>query len=163
MTQLVPCPDCHRHVRKTETRCPFCAATVSLAHVPEPALPSRRLGRAATFAFGATLVGATSLASCSDDDPGPGTAIYGGPPAAGAGGDSFEPGGGGSSAGGADAQPDGGMTAIYGAPPGGGAGGADQEVGGNGPVNLGGQGGQGGDFAIYGGPPGGGGAGGADG
>jgi hypothetical protein len=151
MTQLVPCPQCNRHVRKTESRCPFCGNGVSLAHVPSPVLPSRRLGRAATFAFGATFMGATSIAGCSDDNDGPGTAIYGGPPAAGAGGESFQEGG--ASAGGADTQPEGGMTAIYGSPPGGGAGGQDQQIGGSGPVNAGGEGGA--ATAIYGGPPGG--------
>jgi hypothetical protein len=156
MTQLVPCPECQRHVRKTESRCPFCEARVSLAHVAPPVLPSRRLGRAATFAFGATLVGATSLTSCSDEDSGPGTAVYGGPPVAGAGGEPI--GQGGSSAdGGADSEPQGGMTTIYGSPPGGGAGGAEHEVGGSGPVNAGGEGGA---APVYGGPPGGGGSGG---
>lgn len=157
MAQLIPCPACQRHVRKTESVCPFCEAAVSLAHLPGPILPSRRLGRAATFAFGATLVGVTSLAACSDDDSGPGTAMYGGPPAAGAGGEAFEQGGAGA-IGGADAQPEGGLTAVYGSPPGGGAGGADQEVGGNGgQVAVAGEGGA---YAVYGGPPGGAGAGG---
>jgi hypothetical protein len=157
VTQLVPCPDCQRHVRKTETLCPFCAAAVSLAHVPAPVLPSRRLGRAATFAFGATLLGATSVVGCSDnDDNGSATPVYGGPPAAGAGNEPSDQGGA-SGEGGAEAQPNGGMTTIYGGPPEGGAGGEAQEIGGAGPVNTGGQGG---DFAIYGGPPGGAGAGG---
>lgn len=153
MTQLVPCPDCQRHVRKTETHCPFCAAAMSLAHVPAPVLPSRRLGRAATFAFGATFLGAASLVGCSDDDDdniGSATPVYGAP-AAGAGNEPFHQGGA-SGEGGAEAQPNGGMTTIYGSPPGGGAGGEGQEIGGAGPVNAGGQGG---DFAIYGGPPGG--------
>ena len=56
MTQLIPCPGCNRHVRQAETSCPFCSAALSLADVPEHALPRTRLGRAATFAFGATLV-----------------------------------------------------------------------------------------------------------
>jgi hypothetical protein len=66
MSDLVPCPVCDRHVRKHESACPFCAAKLSLAHLPPPVLPRNRLGRAATFAFGATLVGA-SLVACGGD------------------------------------------------------------------------------------------------
>ena len=67
MTQLIPCPGCNRHVRQAESSCPFCSAALSLADVPEHALPRTRLGRAATFAFGATLVGATTLIACGGD------------------------------------------------------------------------------------------------
>lgn len=67
MSHLVPCPGCSRHVRQHETACPFCSAALSLAHLPPPALPRARLGRAATFAFGATLVGATALVGCGGD------------------------------------------------------------------------------------------------
>jgi hypothetical protein len=58
-------------VRQTETECPFCRASLSLGHVPPHALPLTRLGRAATFAFGATLVaGAATLVGCSDNEEG---------------------------------------------------------------------------------------------
>ena len=67
MTQLVPCPGCQRHVRQHESSCPFCSVALSLANVPAPLLPRSRLGRAATFAFGATLVGATALVGCGGD------------------------------------------------------------------------------------------------
>ena len=67
MSQLIPCPGCNRHVRQAEISCPFCATALSLAHLPEHALPRTRLGRAATFAFGATLVGATTLIACGGD------------------------------------------------------------------------------------------------
>ncbi len=143
MSQLTPCPACRRHVRKTETTCPFCSASVSLASVPAPVLPGSRLGRAATFAFGASLVGATALVSCSSDD-GPGTAVYGGPPvpSAGAGGEATEPGNGGAG------------TAIYGGPPASAGGGGDTQVA---PAEGGaagsGDGGAAGLIAIYGGPP----------
>lgn len=125
MSQLTPCPECQRHVRKTEVRCPFCEAALSLAHVPPPVLPRRRMSRAATFAFGAGVVGATTLVACSDDDPG-GNAVYGAPPAAGtdAGGSSY------------------GGKAVYGAPPSGGAG-ADGD-GGTAPAERGGAAGEGG-------------------
>lgn len=148
MSQLTPCPACRRHVRKTETTCPFCSASISLAHVAPPVLPSSRLGRAATFAFGASLVGATALVSCSSDE-GPGTAVYGGPPvpSAGAGGDATDVPEGGSGGTGAG-------TAIYGSPPSAGAGGAEQPDGGDGGAGGGsGEGGAAGVVAIYGGPP----------
>jgi hypothetical protein len=67
VTQLIPCPGCNRHVRQAESSCPFCSAELSLADVPEHVLPRTRLGRAATFAFGATLVGATTLVGCGGD------------------------------------------------------------------------------------------------
>ena len=114
MSQLTPCPECQRHVRTTEARCPFCDSALSLADVPAPALPRRRLGRAATFAFGASVVGATALVACSDGDSGGNVAVYGAPPAAGAGGS----GAGGSGSGGGP---------VYGAPPSG-----SPSVGGNG-------------------------------
>ncbi|HYJ10535.1 MAG TPA: hypothetical protein VEX18_16045, partial [Polyangiaceae bacterium] len=86
MSHLVPCPGCARHVRQSEAQCPFCNAALALDHLPPPVLPRGRMGRAATFAFGASLVGATSLIAC---------------------GSSFEEGGGGSS---------GAPMPVYGAP-----------------------------------------------
>lgn len=85
MSQLIPCPSCGRHVRRTESACPFCAASVSFEHVPARPMPSARLGRAAIFAFGATV--ATVGAGCGGGTSG-GTdayigmldAAYGGPP-----------------------------------------------------------------------------------
>jgi hypothetical protein len=64
MSHLVPCLSCHRHVLVSEDRCPFCGAERSpeLRAAAPPALPKRRLGRAALFTFGATLVGA----ACGD-------------------------------------------------------------------------------------------------
>src|SRR5437762_13997666 len=81
MSELVPCPECQRHVRKTEASCPFCGEALSLSHLPPPVLPTRRLGRAATFAFGASVVGATALVGCSDGSDGADIAVYGAPPA----------------------------------------------------------------------------------
>lgn len=66
MTQLEPCPHCHRHVKVSETACPFCACDLADAFAnlaPRP-LPRARLGRAAVFAFG---VVATSQAGCGDN------------------------------------------------------------------------------------------------
>jgi hypothetical protein len=53
---LVPCPGCDRHVRTTDAACPFCAARLpaDLARRAVPSAP-QRLGRAAAFAFGASL------------------------------------------------------------------------------------------------------------
>jgi hypothetical protein len=67
MSHLVPCPSCSRHVRASETECPFCGDVVDFEASPAPALPTSRLGRAATFAFGATLIGATSMMACGGD------------------------------------------------------------------------------------------------
>ena len=161
MSQLTPCPECQRHVRKTETRCPFCGEAVSLTHVPAPALPRKRLGRAATFAFGASVVGATALVACGgdDDDSGGTVPVYGAPAA---GSSSFA---GNDSNGGAGAG-----TAVYGAPAAGfggndevgGAGGKPAEGGAGGKPAEGGAGGanEAGAAPLYGGPPGG--AGGGD-
>ncbi len=74
MAFLLPCPSCARHVRRTETACPFCACAVSFALAPLPKLPEVRLGRAATFAFGAAV--ATSVAACT----GSAVPAYGAPP-----------------------------------------------------------------------------------
>jgi len=45
---MIPCPGCHRHVRASETSCPFCATTLRAESSPIRA----SLG---TFAFAATL------------------------------------------------------------------------------------------------------------
>ena len=82
---LHPCHSCGRHVRRSETRCPFCAVLVSFEGVPERGVPSVRLGRAATFAFGAA-VATSALAGCGptssspDANGGSFDAAYGGPP-----------------------------------------------------------------------------------
>ena len=88
MSQLVPCAACSRHVRVSETACPFCAAPFS-APASRPADASSRLGRAALFAFQATTV-AAALNACGPSsappttvEPPPQTAIaqpYGAPP-----------------------------------------------------------------------------------
>src|SRR6185503_7936673 len=67
MSDLFPCPSCARHVRRFESACPFCDAALSLEVLPAPLLPQRRLSRAATFAFGATLASAASLAACGGE------------------------------------------------------------------------------------------------
>jgi len=77
MSPLVPCPECSRHVRVADPVCPFCGHALLLslrgasivARAPVP--PRRRLGRAATFAFGATFAGATLIGCGGDDTPPP--------------------------------------------------------------------------------------------
>jgi len=122
MSHLVPCPECSRHVRVSESQCPFCALPLDLAESPEPRLPSERLSRAATLAFNTTraatvalgaLASATALAACGDSVP-----VYGAPaPVAGAANVA-------GSAGAADAGATslGGAAPVYGAPATGGTG-----------------------------------------
>jgi len=137
MNHLVPCPECSRHVRVSETECPFCALPLDLAGTPEPRLPRERLSRAATLAFGATLASATALAACSGTDaPVP---IYGAP----AGGSANSAGAGGDESAGAYNGVAGGGVAVYGAPAAGGA-----ENGTPGPGKAGG-----GPVPVYGAAP----------
>lgn len=87
-------------MRVVETACPFCAAAISLDQTARP-MPTQRLGRAATFAFGAALAtGAlgcgTSTTPGTDANVGMFDAAYGGPPL--------------------DAGTDGGLVAAYGGP-----------------------------------------------
>jgi len=132
MNHLVPCPECSRHVRVSETECPFCALPLDLAGTPEPRLPRERLSRAATLAFGATLASATALAACSGTDaPVP---IYGAP----AGGSANSAGASGGENAGADNGVAGGAVAVYGAPAAGGVGNGSPDPGkaGGGPVPV---------------------------
>lgn len=64
MGHLVPCNGCGRHVRASERDCPFCGDAVD-ATQPVPGRPTVRLGRAATFAFGAALA-AASASGCGE-------------------------------------------------------------------------------------------------
>ena len=118
---------------------------MSLVNVPEHALPRTRLGRAATFAFGATLVGATALVACSGETE---EGKKGGNGGTAAGGTTSKAGAasGGSSAGN---QPIGGtgIGPVYGAP----AGGTGNDDGGSSSVG-GGTGGSGGPIPVYGAP-----------
>ncbi len=68
---MIPCSACARHVRASEPRCPFCDATLSddarAALAPDT---TRRLSRAAAFAFGLTVAGCSSTVSGTDATPG---------------------------------------------------------------------------------------------
>lgn len=56
---LAPCPSCARHVKTSEKSCPFCkGALPELTPIPGA---THRLGRAAAFAFTASL----TVAGCS--------------------------------------------------------------------------------------------------
>jgi len=132
MSHLVPCPACSRHVRVTEPTCPFCGDGLALAGTPAPSLPKSRLGRAATFAFGATLVGVTTVVACGGDDTSSGggsggaTTGTGGTSAGAAGsssgtsGDATAGSAGSGGNGGGTVQDSGGLMALYGAAAGGG-------------------------------------------
>jgi hypothetical protein len=152
MSHLVPCPECSRHVRVSETACPFCATPLGLAGTPEPQLPKTRLGRAATFAFSATLASATALAACgtdnSDDTSAGGSA--GATSSAGTGGTSAGTGGASAGTGGtvagttSIAGTGGSAMPVYGAPAAGGSFGTG--TGGTGAAG-------GGQFPVYGAAP----------
>ncbi|MBN8612805.1 MAG: hypothetical protein J0L92_19575 [Deltaproteobacteria bacterium] len=67
---LRPCEGCGRHVRNTETTCPFCAS--ALAVTPErTAVVLPRAGRAAIMAFGA--IASASTVGCGGVAPAYGT------------------------------------------------------------------------------------------
>jgi hypothetical protein len=68
MSQLEPCPHCQRHVRTSETSCPFCGAEIAAAmSAMQPRqLPRTRLSRAALLAFGLG-VAASTLTGCADE------------------------------------------------------------------------------------------------
>ena len=72
MTQaLAPCPSCSRHVRSSETSCPFCKAALAPEALAARTVPgtANRLSRAAAFAFTAsvTVVGCTAGSSLGLD------------------------------------------------------------------------------------------------
>jgi hypothetical protein len=70
MTHLEPCPQCHRHVKISETACPFCTHPLAeaFARATPRLAPRTRLGRAATFAFGLVALG---QGACADDNTSP--------------------------------------------------------------------------------------------
>jgi len=70
MTQLAPCPHCHRHVRRDEAACPFCETRlpVSFARPVVRPRPPRGVGRAVAFAFaaGAASMGTVGCTESTD-------------------------------------------------------------------------------------------------
>lgn len=84
---LRPCPTCARHVRASESACPFCAAELGDERPSASVTASGvRLGRAAMFVAG-TAVAAAALAGgagCGPEKPKPNPNLqkpYGAPPA----------------------------------------------------------------------------------
>lgn len=77
MTQsrLVACPSCARHVRVSETACPFCGSVLpdSLREGVPPQPPRVRLTRAALFAFG---TGTLALAPACSSSSAPDTSVF---------------------------------------------------------------------------------------
>jgi hypothetical protein len=120
MSRLEPCPSCGRHVRLVESACPFCQAPLSLSELPPRALPGRRMSRAASFAFGAGVVGATTLVACSDgqEEALSVMPVYGAP-AAGTSNEGPKPEDGQGGQGGVPSEEPPGGFAVYGSPPGG--------------------------------------------
>jgi hypothetical protein len=94
--RLLACPSCSRHVRATESACPFCAGSIpaSFRDLPAPRPPGRRLSRAALYAIGATSLGlatacsgsVSNIGDASPDGSGEeaGQPLYGAAPAYGA-------------------------------------------------------------------------------
>lgn len=61
MRPLIPCSTCARHVRATDTECPFCGG--ELAVVEARPQPTQRLSRAAALVFGASV----AVVGCGDE------------------------------------------------------------------------------------------------
>lgn len=98
---LAPCPSCTRHVRVSESACPFCGQAVALEARAQP-MPLERLSRAALFAFSASVAMASGCGPQTveptpvqpvptpvaqpepqpepEEDPNLGADLYGGPP-----------------------------------------------------------------------------------
>jgi hypothetical protein len=70
MTQLEACPHCDRHVKISESACPFCARSLvdAFANLAPRLAPRARLGRAATFAFGVSI--AVTQGACTEHGKG---------------------------------------------------------------------------------------------
>jgi hypothetical protein len=62
--RLLACPACARHVRVSETGCPFCGSALpdEFGGAAAPRKPTARLSRAALYAFGATSLTLASVA-----------------------------------------------------------------------------------------------------
>jgi hypothetical protein len=64
-THLIACPRCTRHIRANEDACPFCQAQNIMPSAAKPT-PTKRIGRAALFAFGAAVSTTVALSGCGD-------------------------------------------------------------------------------------------------
>lgn len=71
MPSLIECASCHRHVRASDTACPFCEeALVAVPH-RAPLVTARRVA--------AIAMSAAALTACGDDDLGNAQPVYGAP------------------------------------------------------------------------------------
>src|SRR5262249_12643085 len=119
---LVPCPTCQRHVRTTESACPFCRAALP-ADLDARAVPaaSQRLSRAAAFVFGASLAVTSCGGEVTEDKSASGAegATSGGMGGATTGGSTTGSTSSASTTGSTSTGPDddGGNVALYGDPP----------------------------------------------
>jgi len=79
VNHLIACAGCARHVRASESVCLFCGEALPASlRARSPRLPTERLGRAATFVFGAAVatsaaIGCGDGTSDTDTDAGPGS------------------------------------------------------------------------------------------
>ena len=64
-----PCPECRRHVRVAELRCPFCDRDLASSDLRGDELPDQRFGRAAQLAWKLTLGGVGAVACASGGGP----------------------------------------------------------------------------------------------
>ncbi|HVU04333.1 MAG TPA: AgmX/PglI C-terminal domain-containing protein [Polyangiaceae bacterium] len=73
---LAPCPGCSRHVRTTETACPFCDGDLRQAFSAwaPPRLPTERLSRAALAAFAASSFSAAACSTKTTENAAPSAA-----------------------------------------------------------------------------------------
>jgi hypothetical protein len=70
MSELIPCPACHRHVKSDEPACPFCQTALSPGRACAGGCSgptAARLAKAALVAAGAALLGA----ACQSHSPAP--------------------------------------------------------------------------------------------
>jgi len=132
VSSLVPCPECGRHLRRTEISCPFCGVPVAdaFARAPERQLPPFRMSRAGLIAFAAASVTAPGCGGVTTGIAGSGDSVGGGMPSAGG-----QFGSGGTSATGGTLDTGGVPAVFYGAPF------PVPMTGGNGGTGLGGNGG----------------------
>lgn len=74
MSHLVVCPGCKRHVRPSETECPFCSGEIpeALRRAAPPPKPPSGLSRARAYAFRAAIIASVAGAGCGSDDESPG-------------------------------------------------------------------------------------------
>ncbi len=117
---LVPCLSCGRHLRLSETACPFCGAAITDDMSARLiGVPSQRLGRSAVFAFAATLAvtGCGSTVTEVGDAGGTATDASTDAKAATDGGGAVEDGGLHPVYGAPPSQDSGGAMPVYGSPP----------------------------------------------